>query len=140
VFIVLSDVLELLLADVAVKRPKDLRYFSLKSSATGHISLWYTMISFKLCRKGRKTRLPGFSLFLGFVPLALRIQFTSLRDRSLNYAKILTGFPESCCVILDVERDWVNPSCADLKSFGRVIEGREHTILRKSEGLSLYPA
>ena len=52
VFIVLSDVLELLLADSAVKRPKDLRYLSLKSSATGDIPLWYAVISYKLCRKG----------------------------------------------------------------------------------------
>jgi hypothetical protein len=51
VFIVLSNVLELLLADGAVKRPKDLRYLSLKSSATGDISLWYAVISYRLCRK-----------------------------------------------------------------------------------------
>jgi hypothetical protein len=52
VFIVLSDVLELLLADGAVKRPKYLRYLSLKSNATGDVSLRYTIISYKLCRKG----------------------------------------------------------------------------------------
>ena len=50
-FIVLSDVLELLVADGAVKRPKDLRYLSLKSSATGDISLRYTVISYKICRE-----------------------------------------------------------------------------------------
>lgn len=51
-FIILSYVLELLVADGAVERPKDLRYLSLKSSTTGDSSLWYTVISYKLCRKG----------------------------------------------------------------------------------------
>ncbi len=41
-FVILSDVLELLLADGTVKWPKDLRYLSLKSGATGDISLRYT--------------------------------------------------------------------------------------------------
>jgi hypothetical protein len=40
VLIVLGDVLELFVADGAVKWPKDLRYLSLKSGATGDISLW----------------------------------------------------------------------------------------------------
>ncbi len=48
VLIVLSDILELLLADGAVEWPKDLRYLSLKSGATGNISLEYTMISYKI--------------------------------------------------------------------------------------------
>lgn len=39
VLIVLGDVLELFLADGAVKRPKDLRYLGLESGATGNISL-----------------------------------------------------------------------------------------------------
>jgi hypothetical protein len=43
VFIVLSDVLELLVADGAVKWPKDLRYLSLKSDATGDVSLWHKL-------------------------------------------------------------------------------------------------
>lgn len=43
VFIVLGDILELLLADGAVKWPKDLRYLTLKSDATGDISLWYKL-------------------------------------------------------------------------------------------------
>jgi hypothetical protein len=43
VFIVLSDVLELLFADGAVKWPKDLRYLRLKSGATGDISLWHKL-------------------------------------------------------------------------------------------------
>jgi hypothetical protein len=43
VFIVLSDVLELLFADGAVKWPKDLRYLSLNSGATGDISLRYKL-------------------------------------------------------------------------------------------------
>jgi hypothetical protein len=141
VFIVLSDVLELFLADGTVKWPKDLRYLSLKSGATGDISLRYTNDKLQnLCREGQSTHLPSLSLFLSFVPLAFRVQFTSLRDRSLNHTKILTGLPEPGCIILDVERDGINPSCADLYSQGRVIEGRKHTILRKSEGLSLHPA
>ena len=51
-FIILGNVLELFVADGAVKRPKDLRDLSLKSGATGDISLSYTMISYKSCRKG----------------------------------------------------------------------------------------
>ena len=39
VFIILSDVLELLFTDGAIKWPKDLRYLSLQSGATGDISL-----------------------------------------------------------------------------------------------------
>ena len=77
-FIVLSDVLKLLVADGAVKRPKDLRYLSLKSSATRDISLWFTTISYKVCGRDEYAHLPGFPLFLGFVPLTLGIQFTSL--------------------------------------------------------------
>jgi hypothetical protein len=38
-FIILGNVLELLVANGAVKRPKDLRDFSLKSGTTGDISL-----------------------------------------------------------------------------------------------------
>jgi hypothetical protein len=43
VFIVLGDILELLVADGAVKWPKDLRYLSLNSGATGDLSLWYML-------------------------------------------------------------------------------------------------
>jgi hypothetical protein len=38
-FIIPGDVLELFLADGAVKRPKDLRYLGLESNATSNISL-----------------------------------------------------------------------------------------------------
>jgi hypothetical protein len=63
--------------------------------------------------RDKNTRLSGLSLFLRFVALALGIQLTSLRDRSLDHAKILTGFSKPGRIILDTERDWVNPSYAN---------------------------
>ena len=68
----------------------------------------------------------GFSLVLGFVALTLRIQFASLRDRSLNHAKILTSFPEPGRIIFDMERDWINPSYADFTASARELR-REGT-------------
>jgi hypothetical protein len=71
------------------------------------------IMSYEICRSGTGTRLSGFSLFLRFVPLALRIQLASLRDRSLDHAKILAGFPKPGRIILDTEGDWIDPSYAD---------------------------
>jgi hypothetical protein len=51
VFVILSDVLELLIADGTIKRTKDFRYFSLESGATGNISLWYTTMGTSHVRK-----------------------------------------------------------------------------------------
>jgi hypothetical protein len=61
----------------------------------------------------------GFSLLFCFVALTLRIQFASLRDRSLNHAKILTSFPEPGRIILDMERYWINPSYADFTALAQ---------------------
>jgi hypothetical protein len=57
VFVILGDVLELFVADGAVKRPKDLRYLSLESDATGNTSLWAVqMMSYKLCTCTKRTK------------------------------------------------------------------------------------
>jgi hypothetical protein len=67
----------------------------------------------RACENGLITHFSGLSLLFCFVDLALRIQFASLGDRSLDHAKILTSFPEPSGITLDMERDWVNPSYTD---------------------------
>jgi len=74
VFVILGDVLELFVADGAVKRPKDLRYLSLESDATGNTSLWAVqMMSYKLYVNEKDETLAS---------LALRCSSVSFRWRS----------------------------------------------------------
>lgn len=100
-FVVLGDILKLLVADGAVKWAENFRYFGLESGATSDVSF------------------SGFTLFLCFVALALRIQFASLGYRSFDHPKVLASFSEPSCIIFDVEGDWVNPSYADFTASAR---------------------
>jgi len=92
VFVVLSDILELLIAQVAIERTQHCRDLVLDCSALGNHVLAHS------------------PLFLGLFNLSFRIELPPLRNGGLDHTNILIGFSQPRQVILDIEWDGVHTS------------------------------